>query len=212
MKAWISRGIGYYTVFPPQRPAIFWLSFWKIVEATLWAQTGLRKRAWNRSKGGRAQLLKEWHNPRAYYKLIKMTDKSNSTKPWFSTCKLNDTHRGDRIVPGCYQKTKEWLVPQLLEWSSHSLAYEITQLSKTNHTTFPGHCTLWWLMPCGVCFSLNLNKSTSYLSLCLSLNSFCNDIKNPNFIRSWNQALWQSVTTEWLSVAQSHMGLSPNLR
>ena len=28
---------------------------------------------------------------------------------------------------------------------------------------------------CGVCFSLNLNKSTSYLSLCLSLNSFCNE-------------------------------------
>ena len=28
---------------------------------------------------------------------------------------------------------------------------------------------------CGVCFSLNLNKSTSYLSLCLSLNSFCDE-------------------------------------
>ena len=26
---------------------------------------------------------------------------------------------------------------------------------------------------CGMCFSLNLNKSTSYLPLCLSLNSFC---------------------------------------
>ena len=32
---------------------------------------------------------------------------------------------------------------------------------------------------CGVCLLLlNLNKSTSYLSLCLSLNSFCGDIKN----------------------------------
>ena len=28
---------------------------------------------------------------------------------------------------------------------------------------------------CGVCFSPNLNKSTSYLSLCLSLNSFCDE-------------------------------------
>ena len=27
------------------RPAIFWLSLQKIVEATLWAQMGLRKRA-----------------------------------------------------------------------------------------------------------------------------------------------------------------------
>ena len=28
---------------------------------------------------------------------------------------------------------------------------------------------------CGVCFSLNLKKSTYYLSLCLSLNSFCDE-------------------------------------
>ena len=28
---------------------------------------------------------------------------------------------------------------------------------------------------CGVCFSLCLNKSTPYLSLCLSLNSFCDE-------------------------------------
>ena len=62
-------------------------------------------------------------------------------------------------VPRHYQKTKE------LEWSSHSLAYEITQLTKTNQTTFHGHRThpLQWPTLCGVCFSLNLNKSTSYL-------------------------------------------------
>ena len=41
----ISRGIGYYTAFLSHRPAIFWLSDQKIVEATLWAQTGLKKRA-----------------------------------------------------------------------------------------------------------------------------------------------------------------------
>ena len=74
-------------------------------------------------------------------------------------------------VPRYYQKTKE------LEWSSHSLAYEITQLTKTNQTTFHGHRTrpLQWPTRCGVCFSLNLNKSTSYLQLCVSLNSFCNE-------------------------------------
>ena len=31
----LSRGIGYYTVFPSQGPAIFWLSLQKIVGATL---------------------------------------------------------------------------------------------------------------------------------------------------------------------------------
>ena len=40
-----SRGIGYFTVFPSQGPDIFWLSLQMIVEATLWAWTGLRKRA-----------------------------------------------------------------------------------------------------------------------------------------------------------------------
>ena len=39
------KGIGYYTVFPFPGPAIFWLSLQKIVEATMWAQAGLRKRA-----------------------------------------------------------------------------------------------------------------------------------------------------------------------
>ena len=45
MKARISRDIGYYTVFPCQGPAIFWLFLQKRVKATLWAQMGLRKRA-----------------------------------------------------------------------------------------------------------------------------------------------------------------------
>ena len=51
---------------------------------------------------------------------------------------------------------------------------------------WPLHCPLWWPTPCGVRFSLNLNKCTSYLSLCLSLifwNETC-------FIRSWSQAAW----------------------
>ena len=57
------------------------------------------------------------------------------------------------------------------------LAFEITQPIRANHTTFQGY-SLFWDDPlssvCRVCFSLN--KSTFYLSLCLSLNSFCNVI------------------------------------
>ena len=100
----------------------------------------------------------------------KTTDKPTSTRLWSSISKLNDTLRGAMTVPRHYQKTKEWVVLQLLEWSSHSLAYEITQLTKTNHSTFHGHRThpLRWYTLCGLCFSLNLNKSTSYLLLCLS--------------------------------------------
>ena len=44
---------------------------------------GAQERAWKRREGGRAQLLKEWHSPRAKHKLIKVKswvqdDKSNS--------------------------------------------------------------------------------------------------------------------------------------
>ena len=38
---------------------------------------------------------------------------------------------------------------------------------------------------CGVGFFLN--KFISYLSLCLSLNSFCDDIKKLSFIKSWDE-------------------------
>ena len=125
MKDLISRGIGYYIVFPSQGPAIFWLSLKKIVKVTLCARTRLRKRVWNRREGAGHNF---WRNDVAQGHNInrlksngsKMTDKSISTKPWFSICKLNDTSRIQRH----YQKTKEWVVFQLLEWSSHSLAYE----------------------------------------------------------------------------------------
>ena len=125
----------------------------------------------------------------------KMADKPNLTKPWSSICKPNDT------VARPYQKTKEWVVPRLLEWPSCSLTYEITQLTKTNHT-FLG-CLIhppWWHTLCGLYFSLNLNKSTSYLSLCLSLNSFCNEKS-----RTWaslgpetrHHGFWQDSSPSW---------------
>ena len=75
-----------------------------------------------------------------------------------------------------------------------SLACEVTQPLKANHTTFwdptrplpqptlfvcgvccpQGYsCLLRWPRLCGVCFSLN--KSTSYLSLCFSPTFVCNE-------------------------------------
>ena len=56
---WILHSIShprasYFLVVPPED-----------CRATLWAWRGLRKRSWNRREGGRAQLLKEWHSPRA---------------------------------------------------------------------------------------------------------------------------------------------------
>ena len=88
--------------------------------------------------------------------------------------------------------SKEWVVPLLLEWSSHSLAYEITQLG--NHTTFQhwSPLLLQWPTSCGVCFSLNPNKSTSYLC-CVSHWIFAMRHQSLSFIRSWGQARWVLV-------------------
>ena len=67
-----------------------------------------------------------------------------------------------------------WLICQ--SFTIDSLAYEITQPRKTNHTAFPHHsCPLWWPTHCGVCFTLYLPKSIPYLSLCFSLNYFCGE-------------------------------------
>ena len=60
---------------------------------------------------------------------------------------------------------------------------------------------------CRVCFSLNLNKLISYISLCLSLNSFCNETS-----RTW--ALLDPETRchgFWLGLSRSQMGSSPKL-
>ena len=84
----------------------------------------------------------------------------------------------------------------------------ITQPIKTNHTKFCHHiCPLQCPSLCGVCFSLYLNKFTSYLSLCLSLNSFCHETSRT----------WASLSPEtrycgfWLGSCPSHVGLSPKL-
>ena len=54
---------------------------------------------------------------------------------------------------------------------SHSLAYEITQLKKTNHTTFHGHYTLLCDGPHLVeCASLRIQTNPPLTYHCLSLN------------------------------------------
>jgi len=75
---------------------------------------------------------------------------------------------GSRTVPRYCQVTEEWVVPQLLGWTFYSLAYEITQLAKTNHTTFHGCHThsLQWLTRCGV--------SVQFSSVAQSCPTICN--------------------------------------
>ena len=77
----------------------------------------------------------------------------------------------------------------------HEVAKSWTQLSTVLNDWLISHfsalLTLWDgpYSVCGVCFSLNLSKSTSYT---LHLTEFFLqwDIKNLSFIRPWNQILW----------------------
>ena len=139
MKVWISRRVGYYTVFTSQRSAIFSLSLQKIAMQHCGPGWGSGK---EHEIGGKGAGHKFWKNEIARGHNIsqlksngsKMTDKSDSSKPWSSICKLNGTPRGESVIP------------QLLEWSSHLLAYEIVQPIKTTNTTFHGCCiyTVQW--------------------------------------------------------------------
>ena len=124
----------------------------------------------NRREGGRAQLLKVRRGPRTQHKPIRIKWVQDGGQVHFdgsSISKLNDTPRGTMTVPRHCQKTKEGVMAQFLEictpspkqmtQSSHWLAYESTQPINTNHTTLcDGPNSV-----CGMCFSLNLNKSIS---------------------------------------------------
>ena len=116
--------------------------------------------------------------------------------------KLNDIPTGTETVPRSTIKVKKWAVaqfieiptpsPKRLEFSSHSLAHEITHPYKNwqistvgplcpfemahtavEHVSPSASHLLRWPILCGVC--LSRNKSISYLSLCLTLNSLCNE-------------------------------------
>ena len=82
------------------------------------------------------------------------------------------------------------MVPQFLEWSPHSLAYEITQLAKTN----PPHsmATAFPFVMAHILWSMLLSESAQiHLLPMLSLTEFLQwDIKSLSFIRSWSQTLW----------------------
>ena len=106
-------------------------------------------------------------------------------------CKLNDTPRVARTVPRYCQKRGEWVVPQLLGWSSHSLVYEITQLLKTNHTTFHGPFMLLYDGPHPVEWaSLWIWTNPSLTYLCVSHWIFAMRHQSLSFIRSSSQAPW----------------------
>ena len=78
-------------------------------------------------------------------------------------------------------KVKRWVVAQCLK----TVAITLPLISlwnysahKTNHAIFRGLSPSEIAQPCRVSFSLN--KTTSSLSLCFSLNSFCNEVS-----RNW---------------------------
>ena len=79
----------------------------------------------------------------------------------------------------------------LLEWSSYSLAYEIIQLTKTNHTTSHGHCTLLCDNPDPVeCASFWIRTNTLFTYCCVSNWIFAMRYQSLSFTRSWSQAPW----------------------
>ena len=93
-------------------------------------------------------------------------------------------------VPRNYQKTEESVVPQLLIWSSHSLAYEITQLAKTNIPHSMG-CTLLCDGPHPVeCASLWIWTNLPLTYCRFSHWIFAMRHQSLSFIRSWSQASW----------------------
>ena len=169
------EGLNIIQLSSSQEPTIFWLPHQKIVEATLWSRKGLREKAWNGREGDRAQISKndiaQGHNiNRLKSNGSKMANKSNSTKPWSSTCKLNDTSKSAMTVPRHYQKSR-WLVPQLLEWSSHSLAYEIQFTSVQLPTPVQLFVTPWtaaWQASLSITSSWSLPKLMSIESVMAS--------------------------------------------
>ena len=80
-------------------------------------------------------------------------------------------------------------VSHSLRWKAHLIRFgleifsKVSQPTKKNNLSAHSKICSEAALPlcngphsvCGVCFSLNLNKFTSYLSLCLSLNSVCDE-------------------------------------
>ena len=90
-------------------------------------------------------------------------------------------------LQGTVKRQRSGWFPNGWDDPPNSLAYEFTLLTKPSQASFYGlsPCPLQMPIPCRVCFSLNPNKSTSYLSLCLSLN-FCNETSEPELHGFWS--------------------------
>ena len=149
----------------------------------------------------------------------KMADKSTSTRPWSSICKLNETLRSSMTVPSHHQKTKKWAVAN--SWKSLPLfqnswnnlpTHQPMKLPSPYTLTTPhfeaAALTLCDGPPsvCGVCFSLN--ESTSYLSLCLSLDSFWDETSRA--WASWGPETNQVTHLSWKTVVLSGFESQPH--
>ena len=115
--------------------------------------------------------------------------------------------------------------PKQLEKSSHPLAYEITQLIKANPIFWASRFLRWptlsvecispkatlapWDRPhslYGMCISLN--KTTSYPSLCFSLNSFCNETSGTWALLGTETRCVVSIKRLWVQVPSDLHGFS----
>ena len=137
----------------------------------------------NRRDGGRAQLLKEGHSiNQSEPKETKVAERLDLDPQ--SAGKTTHPEVPRQFQGSAERPRRGWWPPS---WKSHPfprivgltlpLVYEITQPIESNLPNFGSTLALCHgpHSVCGACFSLNWNKSASYLSLFLSLNSFCDE-------------------------------------
>ena len=86
--------------------------------------------------------------------------------PWQLQALSKDQGAGCSPIPGNLHP-----FPLISIWNYPAYKNEPQHISQPHSPSVMDHI----LSVCGVCFSPNLNKSISHLSLCLSLNSFCDE-------------------------------------
>ena len=92
----------------------------------------------------------------------------------------------------------------------HSLAYEITQLVKTNHITFHGHCThpLWWptLLECASLSTWTNPPLTYCVSHWIFFNETSRTWASVSSVQSFSR-VWLFVTT-WAAAHQDSLTIT----
>ena len=160
-----------------------------------WTTMGSPLPSWNKREGGRAQPLKEWRSPWRYDKNWLESNESTMAVdltfrvPWASFCTYCHTLAAKWHVHRCQHSSEanhKRKNPPLQKIVGIILLF----ISPEKLTTpYLGACSLaFWDRPHSVygmsialifcdghTLSTSLNKSTSYLSLCLSLNSLCTE-------------------------------------